>query len=502
MAIQALADGFVRLCFDPSLNLIGDKCRMVIEGQFLATGASPATADTLVKVTSARDIDPMFGAGSVLAEALKKAIDCCGNDAVEVMALPRADAAGSTAAVYTWTVTGPATSDGRVDIYAGDAKWNVSVRVSSGDTADEIATAIAAAFTDDFPYTLTVAGAVITATAKNAGVVGNYLNPELNWHGRNGYLPEGVGVTFAQTTAGAGSPERLAYDTIFGECCVCCWAVLGSGDDWQDGVVDYLDDQWSCEKPQCFGHAYTYNPGTLGQILASDTNSATISRMAHCDSDPNFPWLKVAAYSTSSCCQTVDNPEISVQGPNFGVLGCVAAPASCSSCFTFDEQEQLREGGFVVTIPAASGEGSLVSPMVTNDITNNRYDAEGRENLTFQSVASRRLATVTATEIAEQLQQFQGLGFYTANTKIREGAQGVNMKMMLGTMRAWAKSRVGDLFSEFDNLNEDLTFQDDFDVSPKCQGVPGKLYMNLVYRPPVRIRQVVVNAAPKLLDNC
>jgi hypothetical protein len=140
--------------------------------------------------------------------------------------------------------------------------------------------------------------------------------------------------------------------------------------------------------------------------------------------------------------------------------------------------------------------------MITNDVTNNRFDAEGRENLTFQSVASRRLATATATALAEQLQQFQGLGYYTENTKIREGAQGVNKKVMLGTMRAWAKSQVGALFSEFEDLSRDLTFTDDFEIAPRCQGVPGKLYMNLIYRPPVRIRQVVVNAAPKLLNNC
>jgi phage tail sheath gpL-like len=500
MAIDSLRDGFVRLCFDPSANILGDQCRMVLEGQKLATGT--ATADTLVKVTSARDIDTMFGAGSVLAEALKTAIGCCGNDAIEIMALPREDAVGSSAAVYTATVAGPATSDGRVDIYWGDSRWNISVRVSAGDTADDIAAAIQASVGEDFPYTATVATNVVTLTAKSQGTVGNYLNAEVNWHGRNGYMPEGVTVTFAQTTVGAGDPLRLDYEPIYGECCVCCHALLSGDDAWQDGLVDYLDDQWSCEKPQCFGHGYTYNAGTLGEILASDTNTATISRLAHCDEDLNFPWLKVAAYAAKSCCLTVDNPEISIQGPNFGILDCVKHPESCSSCWTFSEQEQLRDSGFVVTVPVSSGEGALTSPMITNDVTNNRFDAEGRENLTFQSVASRRLATATATALAEQLQQFQGLGYYTENTKIREGAQGVNKKVMLGTMRAWAKSQVGALFSEFEDLSRDLTFTDDFEIAPRCQGVPGKLYMNLIYRPPVRIRQVVVNAAPKLLNNC
>jgi hypothetical protein len=69
-------------------------------------------------------------------------------------------------------------------------------------------------------------------------------------------------------------------------------------------------------------------------------------------------------------------------------------------------------------------------------------------------------------------------------------------------MRAWAKSEVGNLFSEFEDLDADLTFTDDFETASKCAGIPGKLAMNLVYRPPVRIVGVTVNAVPQLLNNC
>lgn len=503
MAIDSLRDGFVRLCFDPSANILGDKCRMVLEGQYYdpAQGCT-IVPDQLMKITSARDIDCMFGAGSVLAESLKVAISCCGNDAVEIFALPRLDAAGAVKATYTMTVTGPATSDGRIDIYWANSNYNISVRVTQGMTATQIAAAINAAIPAGFPYAATVAAGVITLVSRNGGTVGNFLQPQVNWHGRNNYMPTGVNIVVAQTVVGSIDPVRIDYDTVFGECCVCCLAMLYGDTTWQDGPIDYLDDQWACDKPQCFGHGYTYNAGTLGQILASDSNSGTVSRMAHCPTDPNLPWLKVAAYASRSCCLTVDNPELSIQGPNYGVLECLSFPESCASCYTFDEQNQLRDAGFVVTVALAGGQGSLTSPMVTNDITNNRYDAEGRENLTFRDVSSRRLATVTATQISEQLQQFNGLGYYSNNTNINAGARGANKKMMLGIMRAWAKSQIGILFSQFENLDADLTFTDDFETAPKCQGIPGKLAMNLVYRPPVRIQQIVVNAAPKLLSNC
>jgi phage tail sheath gpL-like len=503
MPIDSLRDGFVRLCFDPSANVLGDKCRMVLEGQYYvpALGCT-VVPNVLTKITSVRDIDCQFGAGSVLAESLKKSISCCGNDAVEIFALPRLDAAGAVKAAYTLTVTGTAIDDGRVDIYWGDASYNISVRITAGMTPAQIATAIAAGIHSDFPYVGVAAAGVITLTARNGGTVGNYLNPLVNWHGRNNYLPTGVTFAVAQTIVGSIDPAPLSYSAVFGECCVCCYAMLYGNAVWQDGALSYLDAEWACNKPQCFGHGYTYNAGSLGQILASDTNSATVSRLAHCNADPNFPWLKVAAYASKSCCLTVDNPEISIQGPNFGVLDCLGMPESCTSCFTFDEVQQLTESGFVTTVPVSGGQGALTSPMVVADITNNRFDAEGRENLTFQDTSARRLAASTATAIADQLQQFNGLGYYSNNTNIREGARGVNKKVILGTMRAYVKSQVGALFSEFENLDTDLTITDDFETAPKCQGIPGKLYMNLIYRPPVRIKQIVVNAAPKLLNNC
>jgi phage tail sheath gpL-like len=502
MAIDALRDGYVRLCFDPSLNVAGTRCRVVLEGQYVPAAEDPVAADQLIKVVSLRDVDTQFGVGSVMAEALKTAFECCGNGAVEIFALPRADAAAAVKAAYTVTFTGPATKDGRVEIYMGDGRYNVDFRVEAGDTATQIAAEFIANIPVGFPYTAAAAAGVVTLTAVNGGTVGNYLNPIYNWRGLNNYAPEGVAVAFAQTVVGATDPVALDLSAVLGECCVCAYAALYGNDNWQQGVIDYLESAWDCTKPQCFGHGYTYNAGTLGEILAQDTNSGVLSRMAHCDDDPNFPWLKVAAYALKSACETVDNPEISVQGPQFGVLQCVTSPASCSQCFTFDEQEQLRQSGFVVTVPFGGGQGYLTSPMVTNDITNQRYDAEGRENYTFQAVSSRRLAARTAELFANELQRFNGLGFYTKNTTLRPGVRGTNPRLMQGALRNWLKSQVGILFSEFDDLDKDFTLQTDFQVAPKCLGKPGKVHINLVYRPPVRLTNVVVNMQPKLLDNC
>jgi hypothetical protein len=503
MALDSLRDGFVRICFDTSGNVAGKKCRLVLDGQYFDPGLGcTVTPNQLVRVTDVREIDCQFGAGSVLSESLKTAISCCNNRGIDIYALPREDALLSVKARYTMTFTGPAVTDGRADIYWGDGRYNISVRVFSGDTAAIIAGNVAAAIPDNFPYTASVTGAVITLTAKNGGTVGNWLKVKYNWHGRNNYAPVGVDVTTVQTVIGTGDPIPTDYAATFGECCVCCLAVLSGNQLWQDAAIAYLDEAWSCDTPQCFGQAYTYNAGSLGQILADDTNSATMVRLAHCTGDDILPWLKTANQAATSCCQTVDNPELSIEGPEFGVLSCVTSPQSCASCFTFDERQQLKDAGFVVTTPLVAGSGAMTSPMINNDVTNNRYDSEGNLNLTFQSASSRRLAAKTADEIAKQLKQFQGLGYYTDGTVIKEGVKGTNKRAIEGFMRAWAKSQIGILFSEFEDINTDISFTDDFETAPKCQGVPGNLRMVFNYRPPVRLGQVAVSLAPKVLSNC
>jgi len=80
--------------------------------------------------------------------------------------------------------------------------------------------------------------------------------------------------------------------------------------------------------------------------------------------------------------------------------------------------------------------------------------------------------------------------------------RGTNPRMILGQFRAWAKGQVGHLFSEFENIDQDIILKTDFEVAPKCQGIPGKLWIDFTYRPPVRITNIIVNAKPAMLSNC
>lgn len=504
MAQDVLADGFVKLCISTEANWYGSGCRVLVEGQMLTAGS--ATPNKTIEVTGTRFIDSMFGAGSPLAESLKVVFCTCPSN-VKVFALPRSDNAAGVAAVYGLTFTGPATSDGRVTLFWGNSTYNIDFRVREGDTAANIATLFVAEVPSDFPFTAatsTETPGVVTLIAKNKGTVGNGLNAIYNWADRLNYAPSGVGITLAQMTVGSGDPlpATINYKTELGNCCYSCYILASGNTDWQELLRDHIRDSWDCAKPQCFGHAYTYNTGTLGQVLSAGDNSAELSRLAVHVNDPVFPYLTAAAYGAASCCIGCTNPEINIQGPTNGILSCIRRPQTCDVEWTWDEVEQLRDNAFVTFGPSNVGSGSLTNLYVFNDVTNYLYDENGRENATFRDVSSRRLATSTAISLAEHLQTTNGLSLFTKNTNIRTGVFGTNPRLMLANIRAWAKSQVGVLFSEFSNINEDIQLLTDFEVQPECLGKPGVLHLNMLYRPPTRINSVNVNLVPKMLDNC
>ncbi|MGL5736570.1 MAG: hypothetical protein ACRCYS_17035 [Beijerinckiaceae bacterium] len=504
MAQEVLQDGFVKVCIDPSLNYYDGKCRIIVEGQYIVNGAlaTPIVADKPMRITSTRDLDSMFTAGSILAEGLKTLFCSCPSNA-EVYAIPRADAGTAVKAVYTMTVTGPATSDGALDIFLGNRRFSIeSLPILSGDTATAIAAAIVAALPANFPYTAVAALGVITFTAKNGGTIGNYLNPIVNWKGLQNRAPNDVTITTTRPTAGANNPAPINYANALGECCYDVFALLTDDRPWQRGLKDYIATKWSCDTPQCFGHGYTFNSGTIGQVLAAADNSAELSRVAVPLNPMSFPWERTINYAARSVCSACDSPELNIQGKVNGLLQCVYEPASCGSDWTFDETVQLKENGFVVMGPTSNGFGQLSNIYVYNDVTNYLYDDLGRPNATFRDASSRRMAKKTAVELATRIQLSNGLSLFTRNTRIAQGTFGTTKRLLLADIVAWAKSQVGILFSEFENIETDIDLKEDFELAAACQGIPCKLHLNMRYRRPCRLASVNVNLQPKELDNC
>ena len=204
------------------------------------------------------------------------------------------------ALAYTITFTENATSDGVVDLFIADGRYNSTTRVAEGDTETEIATNVAAELNDipGLPFDVVAAAGVVTLTAKNAGGVGNGMLPIYNWTQRRDHAPTGVvaEIDHAVTGLNAGAAAPLDYFSVLGECCYCCIAMLYDNPDWQDAMIAYIKDAWSCEKPQCFGHGYTYNYGPPGRSC-NRYQSVEVLRLATVPMDPVVGWLKAAAYA-------------------------------------------------------------------------------------------------------------------------------------------------------------------------------------------------------------
>jgi phage tail sheath gpL-like len=158
-----------------------------------------ATADTLygpdtpVVLASDADAVALFGKRSEARIAYKRFVRA--NGVTPVYVLTVADPAG-TAAKLAITFTGTATATGFVRVYCGDRF--VDVLISTGDTPTVIATACAAAVNSqqDWPVVGSFLAGVLTMTAAQTGVRGNWLRGSARVYGA------GVGVTSSATAQG------------------------------------------------------------------------------------------------------------------------------------------------------------------------------------------------------------------------------------------------------------------------------------------------------------
>lgn len=167
------------------------------------TAAGTAAADTPVQAFDELDADAKAGVGSFAALLARKAFEQAklgGLGAPEIWMCPVAENAGGTAAIFTATVTGPATAGG--DLIVSVAGRLLSVGVTAGDTATTIAAAIKAKADElaaTLPVTASVALGVVTFTARTKGVNGNDIARS------NVQLPAGVAIVHATPTPGAGA---------------------------------------------------------------------------------------------------------------------------------------------------------------------------------------------------------------------------------------------------------------------------------------------------------
>ncbi len=180
-------------------GLGGDIPAMLLVGQKLATGTAPA--GEIIRVSSVEDAKTKAGEGSMLHQMAERYR--ARDKVLDLYMLPYSDLVAGVKATGTITVTAQPTASGTLALYVSGKVVNVGI--TAGDTINNVATAIAAAFTDaGIPATAAAAAAVVTLTARHKGTCGNHIDIRLNLYGET--TPTGLGLTIVAMSGGSGDP--------------------------------------------------------------------------------------------------------------------------------------------------------------------------------------------------------------------------------------------------------------------------------------------------------
>ncbi len=145
--------------------------KVALLGNMLSTGT--ATIETAYPVYSEQDAITLFGRGSELHQLARRVFKV--NPSCALTCIAVTESAGAKAA-QTITFVGNAGASGAVTVQVGDYA-PITVAVNSGDTITAIASAVSAAINkqSDWPVTSTPSVGVVTVTARQKGLRGNYI---------------------------------------------------------------------------------------------------------------------------------------------------------------------------------------------------------------------------------------------------------------------------------------------------------------------------------------
>nr|VFJ90831.1 MAG: Mu-like prophage tail sheath protein gpL [Candidatus Kentron sp. LFY] len=193
-------------------GLGGDLPKVLLVGQKLATGTSPA--GEVVRIAGIEDAKVKAGAGSMLAEMAERYRKA--DSTFDLYLLPYADNAAGTQATGTITVTGAPSANGVLALYIAGRPVNVAI--ASTDTMDQIATKIAQAVIDagtKIPVTAAAATNVATLTARHKGTCGDDIDIRSNLYGEKS--PAGLVVAISAMSGGAGDPDPGNLESLIGQ---------------------------------------------------------------------------------------------------------------------------------------------------------------------------------------------------------------------------------------------------------------------------------------------
>ncbi|MDE1901519.1 MAG: phage tail sheath subtilisin-like domain-containing protein [Alphaproteobacteria bacterium] len=351
--------------------------RALIIGQITSAGIAAANVPLISQ--GASDAKTQGGPGSMLALMTDVYRDA--DNYGEVWYLPLADDGAAVAATGSITFAGTATANGTLALYIAaymtttGVKGQINTAVTTGMTAAEIATAVAAAINanTDLPVTAAVDGsntAKVDITAKNAGLAGNDIDIRFNYYGAPGgeALPAGIAPTITAMSGGTTNPSLTTALSNLSDMLLDFIAFPYTDTASLDAIKGFLGDtsgRWAWSS-QIYGGAFGATRGTLGTLTTFGTarNDQHASIMGFDDSPtPNWLW---AANITAAAAQSLRaDPALPLQTL---VLGSVLAPPVASR-FPLTSRNTLLYDG-ISTFSVADDGTVAIENLITTYQTN------------------------------------------------------------------------------------------------------------------------------------
>jgi phage tail sheath gpL-like len=331
--------------------------RVLLIGQKTAGGT--ATADSLVRVTSADQVLTLAGRGSILHRMAMRYFQ--NNSFTETFIAVLADNGAGVQATGTLTVTGPATAAGTVNLYLGGTL--VQVGVASGDSANSIAAAINTAINAnlDLPVTSGVSTNVVTVTFRHKGLVGNDFDLRANYQDGEKF-PAGVSIAFVAMSGGTTAPSVANLIANLGDMWFQIWGHPYTDATTLTALETELASRFGPLR-MIDGFAITAAMGTQGTLgtLGDSRNSPHSEIFSQPGEKPLMPSMEFAAGAAARIAFAAnDDPARPFQTlPVFGVL-----PPAEIDLFTISERNLLLGDG-ISTSKAVPGGGVQIERAIT-----------------------------------------------------------------------------------------------------------------------------------------
>lgn len=451
--------------------------RAVLIGQ--KTSAGSAAPNSLHRVTSAARVSALAGRGSLLH---RKAIAWfASNKVTELWIAVLEDDAGGAAAVGSIDVGGPATEAGTIPLYIGGQR--VPVAVADAETADDIATAIAAAINADLdlPVTAAVDGVTtskVNVTFRHKGEVGNGYNLRDSYRDDES-LPAGVSLTYVQPTGGTTNPDLAALIAALGDTWFHIWAHPYTDATSLAVLEAELASRFAWNR-MIDGVAITSAGGTHSALttLGDGRNSKHSMIVAQPGANPLTPPFEFAAERAAIAARYGQEDPARPQQtlPMVHAL----APAEVDR-FTLEERNLLLHDGIATT--KVGGGGTV---QVEGSVTTYQEDPNGADDTAYQQLATLLNIMYLRYSFRVRIQtRYPRHKLADDGTRFGPGQAVITPKIGKGEAIAWfEEQQQRGLVENLEQFEQDL-------VVARNQANPNRLDFLL---PPDLINQLIVSA--------